>query len=198
MKIQNNETAINDSHVKEIFLVHFTLKTEDNDTKYEKMFTLNDGADTDGERSAKLRLIAGGSCLKSAIASGTFHHDLENLNKSKALDAQERADEERHLKGPIIHTPPPLAGGATKRVMVDGFSAATVFEDATVFEKEPLGTGDDPDKKDAGVAGDKNAKMKGSKDNTVEGLFGSSDSTTGAGTPSTEGEEDDILDKTKT
>jgi hypothetical protein len=170
-------------------------------------FTLNDGADTDGERSAKLRLRAKGSCLKSAIASGTFHHDLENLNKSKALDAQERADEERHLKGPIIHTPPPLAGGATKRVMVDGFSAATVFEDATVFEKEPLGRyqsntfdnadwnkSDDPDKEDAGVAGDKNAKMKGSKDDMVAGLFGSSESSPGAGTPSTEGEEDDILD----
>ena len=178
-------------------------------------FTLNDGADTDGARSAELRQKAKNSCQQSAISARKFHQDMENLNISKAQDAQERADEEsdeRHMKGPLMHTPPPSAGGAMKRItMVGGFGAELLSE------KEPLGryqssAFDDGDwnKSDAGhpdkkVAGDKDACSKIEAyhpDKKVAGLVDmfSSESSPGAGTPSTEescagGEEDDILDK---
>jgi hypothetical protein len=190
---------------------------------------LNDDSADDGPRSAGLRKIMMISCEQSALYAGIFHQDMEKLKISKAQDREDKEFEfkaKQLMEEPLMDTPPPkkhvpwlgAAGGAMKRTTIEvgGFSAELLskkiprelpggYHSNTTYEDGEWSKSDagHPDKK---VAGDKDACCKGEAyhpDKKAAGLVDmfSSESSPGAGTPSTEvdscagGEEDDILDK---
>jgi hypothetical protein len=154
-------------------------------------------------------------CYANAMTAGLVIDAADKMFASRKKDRESKAKAKQLVEGRVIDTPPPLklvphlgAAGGLKRDEVGVFSAEMFSLSKIPKEKDGdfhSNTGDDgawsksdENHPDTGVAGDKNAKMKGSKDDTVEALFGSSESSPGAGTPSTEdgGEEDDILETT--
>jgi hypothetical protein len=153
--------------------------------------------------------------VQSAISAGLFQQAMEKLMISKAQDRKDKEFEfkaKQLMEEPLMDTPPPLkhvpwlgaAGGAMKRTTFEvggfgaemfsqkkiprelpgGYHSNTTYEDGEWSKSDA----DHPDKK---VAGDKDACCKGEAyhpDEKVAGLVDmfSSESSPGAGTPSTE------------
>ena len=164
-------------------------------------------------------------CVSNAITAGLVTAAMEKMILSRKKDRADKAQKFKKelMEGRVIDMPPPLklvpylgaAGGAVKRATyeVGGFGAE-MFSHSKIPKGKEGGyhsnayddgawSKSDAYHPDTKVAGDEDACCKGEAyhpDMKVAGLDAmfSSESSPGAGTPSTEcsagGEEDDILD----
>jgi hypothetical protein len=182
------------------------------------MSELNYDSEGDSTRTIELRRDFQVQCVANAMTAGLVIAAMEKMILSRKKDRKDKAQmykAKQLMEERVIETPPlMLAGGALKRdtYEVGGFSAEMVS-----LSKIPKGEeGDyhsntcddgawsksDANHPDTKVAGEKDACCKDEAyhpDEKVAGLVDmfSSESSPGAGTPSTEdvGEEDDILEK---
>ena len=190
------------------------------------MSELNYDSEGDSTRTIELRRDFQVQCVANAMTAGLVIAAMDKMILSRKKDRKDKAQmckAKQLMEERVIDTPPPLklvphlsaAGGALKRDEVGVFSAE-------MFSLSKIPKGEEGDfhsntcddgawgksdayQPDTKVAGEKDACCKDEAyhpDEKVAGLVDmfSSESSPGAGTPSTEescagGEEDDILDK---